>query len=446
MNIAVFFTVRKINGGAYQYAMTFLEVLKQNPEHHYIIFNSSPDLPEEFLSLANFEVVDLQKTSLRGSAQAETKQSQSQEIAALPSVARNDKKTNYRTKIKIHLYNLLLRLHLFPVLRLLTKISQKKLIYLINSKKIDLAIFTMTNKLAMLLPIPVIVPIHDVEHRMRPEFPEVSSGKIWLQREYLCSQIAQHASKILVDSEIGRQDVINCYHPDPKKIVILPFLPPNYLQINSTQAEINNFLSKNHLPDKFLFYPAQFWPHKNHTNLVKAIGLLKQQGLIIPLVLTGAKKDRWGTWKQIQSLIKEFNVTAQVHYLGYVDNAEITILYKQAVAMVIPTFLGPTNIPVYEAWQMGTPVLYSNIRGPREQAGNAALLFDPSRPENIAEKIKLIWTDENLRKDLIEKGHKRLSLWTEKDFANKVNELIKEISFPSLRVHLADLTKTNITT
>lgn len=408
MRIAVFFTVSKFNGGAFQYAVTFLEVLKQNPSHRYFLFNSSPDLPPEFRELANFEVID----------QPEAKQQTGRDKPA---------KRPWKIRLRVLVYDILLRLRMFSLLRKLTKISQQPIVRQLNSKKIDLAIFTMTNKLAMLLDIPVVVPIHDVEHRMRPQFPEVSSGKIWTQREYLCSQIARHATKILVDSEIGKQDVLNCYHPNPNKLVILPFLPPNYLKINVTEAGINNFLTKNQLPSKFLFYPAQFWPHKNHANLVKAIGILKQAGLLIPLVLTGAKKDIWGVWDNLERLINEYNLSDQVHYLGYIDNVEIVMLYLKAAALVMPTFLGPTNIPVYEAWAMGTPVLYSNIRGPREQAGDAALLFDPYNPEDIAEKIKTIWTDENLRQTLIEKGHKRLALWTEQDFANKINVLLKDM-------------------
>ena len=411
-------TVRKINGGAYQYAVTFVDVLRKNPDHQYVIFNMSPDLPDEFRRLPNFEIVELTPTlslKKRGSSPSLTKEGD--RGSSVPAIL---------TKLKILLHNLLLRLHLFSLLRILTRKSQASALNLIKSKNLDLVIFTMTHKLGFLLEIPTIVPIHDVQHRLNPQFPEVSAGKIWAQREYITSQAAKHASRILVDSEIGKEDVINCYHIDPNKIVVLPFLPPNYLKTEINENQVNEFLAKCHIPNTFLFYPAQFWPHKNHANLVRAIGLLKKQNVIVNLVLTGAKKEEWGTWGKVERLIQEFGLKNQVFYLGYVDNDEINILYRKAIAMAMPTFLGPTNIPVYEAWFMGCPVLYSDVRGCREQAGDAALLFHPANPQDMAEKIRQIWQDENLRKDLIQKGKARLARWTEADFASKINEVILE--------------------
>ena len=154
-------------------------------------------------------------------------------------------------------------------------------------------IFTINSKLAFLLDIPTIVPIHDIQHRLHPEFPEVSSRNIWAEREFVCTQIAKYATRILVDSEIGKEDVVNAYRPDPKKIVTLPFLPPNYLDAEMPESETQKFFSSNNLPEKYLFYPAQLWPHKNHINLVKAVTLLKKQGRTVNLILTGTKKNEW---------------------------------------------------------------------------------------------------------------------------------------------------------
>lgn len=413
MRIGIFFTMRKINGGAYQYAITFIEVLKKNPAHQYVIFNMSPDLPEEFRRLPNFEVIDLAISTLPRRGEG-------------PKGGRG-RTVSISTKLKILLHNLLLRLHLFSLLKHLTRLSQKPTINLIKNKNLDLVIFTMTHKLAFLLDIPTIVPIHDLQHRLNPQFPEVSAGKIWAQREYIFSQTAKHAARILVDSEVGKEDVINCYDINPEKIIILPFLPPNYLTENVDEEKIQGFMKKHHLPEKFIFYPAQFWPHKNHANLLRAIGILKKNNVIVNLVLTGAKKEEWGTWSQVEKLIKEYGLEKQVYYLGYVDNDEVTILYKTATAMAMPTFLGPTNIPVYEAWSMGCPVLYSDVRGCREQAGDAAVLFNPNDPQDMAEKIKQVWENEALRKDLIAKGRKRLAQWTETDFARKINSVIEEL-------------------
>jgi glycosyltransferase involved in cell wall biosynthesis len=90
----------------------------------------------------------------------------------------------------------------------------------------------------------------------------------------------------------------------------------------------------------------------------------------------------------------------------------------------MPTFLGPTNIPVLEAWSMGTPVIYSNIRGCREQLGNAGLLINPYSPRDIADKIEKIYTHPKLAMELVRKGKIKIKQWTFKDFTRRIKEII----------------------
>ena len=91
---------------------------------------------------------------------------------------------------------------------------------------------------------------------------------------------------------------------------------------------------------------------------------------------------------------------------------KICRLYAGAVGLVMPTFFGPTNIPMLEAWAFGCPVLTSDIRGIREQVGNAAILVNPRSEEAIADGIYHLWTDENLRRILADRGRRRLASYT----------------------------------
>jgi PAS domain S-box-containing protein len=92
----------------------------------------------------------------------------------------------------------------------------------------------------------------------------------------------------------------------------------------------------------------------------------------------------------------------------------------------MPTFFGPTNIPVLEAWSFGCPVLTSDIRGIREQMADGAVLVDPRSVESIAEGIYRLWTDENLRRQLTDAGRRRLSSYTADDFRNRLLEILEE--------------------
>src|SRR4029453_16568851 len=96
--------------------------------------------------------------------------------------------------------------------------------------------------------------------------------------------------------------------------------------------------------------------------------------------------------QELVAVAQKRGVANQIRLLGYVPNEDMSPLYAQAVALIIPTFFGPTIIPVLEAWAFGCPVLTSDIRGIREQVGDAALLVDPRSIESIADGIYRLWT------------------------------------------------------
>jgi glycosyltransferase involved in cell wall biosynthesis len=125
-------------------------------------------------------------------------------------------------------------------------------------------------------------------------------------------------------------------------------------------------------------------------------------------------------------LRSELNLENEIHCIGYVPDEEMAALYSDAVALIMPTFFGPTNIPVLEAWAFDCPVLTSDIRGIREQAGDAAILVDPRSTEAIADGIYRLWTDECLRRALTNAGHRRLSSYTAKDFADRLMAILEE--------------------
>lgn len=119
-------------------------------------------------------------------------------------------------------------------------------------------------------------------------------------------------------------------------------------------------------------------------------------------------------------------VANQVHYLGYIPNEDMPAIYSGAIALVMPTFFGPANIPYLEAWAKGCPVLTSNIRGIREQIGDAGILVNPNSVEEIADGIYRLWKDENLRKVLIERGKESLKTFNFDNYRNILKEILEE--------------------
>jgi glycosyltransferase involved in cell wall biosynthesis len=298
--------------------------------------------------------------------------------------------------------------------------------------EIDLMLYPAPNPLSFETRIPYVMAIHDLQHRLQPEFPEVSANGEWESREYLFRNGSRYAALILADSEIGKEDILNfygLYGVTPDKVKVLPFLPANYLSVEVPERERERVRTVYHLPSRYLFYPAQFWPHKNHKNIVKALGLLKERyDLIVPIMFCGSYSGelRTRTFQEVLSISRELGLCENVRYLGYVPDSDMSAIYAEADGLIMPTFFGPTNIPVLEAWAFGCPVITSNIRGIREQTGDAALLVDPSSVESIASSIYQIWIDEDVRCALISKGKQRLSNYTPDDYQQKFVEIVEE--------------------
>lgn len=299
---------------------------------------------------------------------------------------------------------------------------------------IDWTFYTMPNSQSFEIGLPYVMPIHDLQHRLQPEFPEVSAHGAWEHREYLYRNGTRHATLILADSEIGKEDILEYYGSygiTSDRVKVLPYVPPPYLSRDVPQHVRKQVRETYRLPEQYLFYPAQFWPHKNHVRTVQALGLLKKQfGTEVHLVLCGTYSGvvRTREFEKMMREVKRLRLTQQIHYLGYVSNNIISSLYADAVALVIPTFFGPSNIPILEAWLFGCPVLTSEIRGIREQVGEAGLLVDPTSVEAIADGIRRLWEDEGLRAELSRRGTERLGADGPQRFSATLGGIIDEVN------------------
>jgi glycosyltransferase involved in cell wall biosynthesis len=288
------------------------------------------------------------------------------------------------------------------------------------NERCDLWIFPSQDPMAFQAPVPALATIHDLMHRYEPRFPEVSVNGLYRTREWVFRNICKWADGILVDSNTGKIHVMESYAQSDERIHVLPYIPPKY--IHSQQAP-EDFRSRYRLPDKFIFYPAHFWEHKNHRNLISAVGRLKREVPDLKLVLVGTEKNGYhAALKQIQSL----NLSDDIVILGHVADEDMPELYRRARALVMPTFFGPTNIPPREAFAVGCPVAVSGIYGIPEQVGDAALIFNPASVEEIAHCIKQLWTDDGLCATLVSRGRQRAAAWGQKQFNERFRDIIDQ--------------------
>ena len=263
------------------------------------------------------------------------------------------------------------------------------------------------------LDVPYLTTVWDLQHRLQPFFPEVSSGRQWDNRERRLSSVLRRASLVVTGTQTGREEIERFYGVPRERILILPHPTPQFVKhLEEATPDLAG------LKEEFLFYPAQFWPHKNHYALIEALRLLRHRdGLNISLVLTGSDK---GNLAYVQGLIAQRDLSDAVRVLGFVSQEQLAWLYRHALALTYITYFGPENLPPLEAFAAGCPVIASDVPGAREQLGDAALLVDPRHPEQIADAVKSMRSDPALRTRLVERGATRATRFTPDDFVSGI--------------------------
>lgn len=275
------------------------------------------------------------------------------------------------------------------------------------------------------LDIPYIVTVWDLEHRLHPFFPEVSLGGEYDLREERYTQMLRRATYVLTGTRTGQRQIATLYQVPLERIKVVPYPTPAFAFEPSAASE-EAVQEKYGIGKDFLLYPAQFWPHKNHVTLLLALKHLRVHfGLRPPLVLVGSDK---GNRPYIQEMIDQLDLSTQVHLLGFVPRPDLLALYRKAYAMVFASFFGPDNLPPLEAFALRCPVIASDIEGAREQLEDAALFFKVSDEASLAETIRSLYEEPELRIRLIEKGLQKASGWTAADYVKSVFRLLDAFS------------------
>jgi glycosyltransferase involved in cell wall biosynthesis len=242
---------------------------------------------------------------------------------------------------------------------------------------------------------PFITTVYDLCHRERPEFPEVAAAPEFIAREAYFHQTLPRALAVLVSARSLVDRLVRYYGVDPERCITLPFLPGLHARRPAGADDIARVRDKYSLPDNYVFYPAQFWPHKNHIYLLEGLAALAtRDGLRPHAVLCGSD---FGNQHYIGSTAERLGLTEQIHFLGFVDSADIGALYTGALALVMPTYFGPTNIPPLEALATACPVIYADTPDFRDEFGDSVLYCNLDDPTSLATQLHVLLTQPHAR-------------------------------------------------
>jgi len=265
--------------------------------------------------------------------------------------------------------------------RLFTKHINRHISALIRTFGIDY-VYYLNQAQRELETIPFIATNWDLAHLSLSTFPEFAgNGQAGKREKWYHGELSK-ATRIAVESEAGKEELVRYLKLDREKIAVVPFFIKKEAPVVQDAGQDASLLMAYGIEKgNYFYYPAQFWKHKNHSKLIKAFKLFHQEDAHgRKLVLTGSDK---GELAAVKRQIEDLGLQGHVLCLGFVPGSHKDLLMSNALSLVMPTFLGPTNLPPLEAMEYNVPSVCSDLEGHREMLGNSALYFDPSSEQAL---------------------------------------------------------------
>lgn len=252
--------------------------------------------------------------------------------------------------------------------------------------------------------VPVVSVIYDLQYRYYPQF---FGAEECYARDQHFKEAYTRASKLVCISDHVRDTVLQNADVSPDRVVTVPIRLPNRLSSDPSPEQVAAILNRVAVGDgEFLFFPANFWFHKNHQMLFTAFGmyLSRHPESSLKLVCTGAPGARM---EYLREAVTRMGIGDRILFPGYLTDLEFAALMRSCKAVIFPSLYEGFGMPILEAMAFGKPVLCSNVTSLPEVAGDAALLFDPRKPNAIIDAMERIENDPELVSRLIEKGKER---------------------------------------
>lgn len=300
---------------------------------------------------------------------------------------------------------------IYPELKYYSAKEQVALPRILRRYKVDL-LHSPHFLLPLIRPCPTVATIHDVIYMACPQDLPSRAGRLYYRAMMnACSRLA---SRIITDSEYSRDEIIRYLHAAPVKIeVIYPGVDPAFRRVTDS-AQLAAVRAKYKLDREFILCVGIYKPRKNHAGLLRAFQRLRQSGVNAQLAIAGPMAEGESA---LRRLAAELGIAAHVVFTGFVDEPDLRALYSAASVCACPSLYEGFGFTVLEAMACGTPVVCSSATSLPEVAGQGALYADPHNADEISRQLLCVFSDANLRADLIERGTKNLQRFSWLDAA-----------------------------
>lgn len=260
-----------------------------------------------------------------------------------------------------------------------------------------------------------ITVVHDLIYL---KFPETLDKKIVNVQKRRLVWVKKESSLIISDSFATKNDIVELLKvPEDKIKVIYPAVEIS----NPTLPEIKKTINKYQIKRPFILTVGKIEPRKNIKRLINAF--MKAKIKDIDLLIVGPK----GWSIENRPLAIDYQQYNNIKFLGFIPDKDLSCLYKTALFFIYPSIYEGFGYPVIEAMKMGCASATSNTSSLKEIADGFALLFNPYSEDDITNTIVTMYRNENLRKQLKEKGKKRSRDFSQKKFAHDLMRAFEKI-------------------
>ncbi len=278
----------------------------------------------------------------------------------------------------------------------------------IKKKNIDLVIFNNPSEMSLLASnLMYVIVFYELQHLKYNFFPEYKAYHNYDLREIIINNFLKNAFKVIACVEKDKKLLHKYYNAQEDKILIQPFVSrlPLIYEKNKTKLDFKDYLKKLKLDTnkKILFYPAQFWPHKNHKYIIDALDLMvnKFKNKDYHVIFCGY--DKFDHLKFLKKQIEEKNLLNYFTFFDYLEDEEIITIYLNSHALVMPTFVGHYSLPLFESFYFKIPAFFTKDLLD-EDLRKYVFEIDTKIPEDLVSKLLDIDTNkkkevENLKND-----------------------------------------------
>ncbi len=291
----------------------------------------------------------------------------------------------------------------------------------LESLGLDVIFYPRQMVIAKPASLPAVLRLYDIQHEYYPEFFSIGL----LERRQKNYRNALARADVIAVSTDHTLHTVQEKMPEYAHKAMRVYPGASIEHAIVPQEKRQEVLTRYQLPERFIFYPANAWLHKNHARLFAALRHLRDsEGLAIPLVCTG----RLAT--EAPYVLKNFAVAAGaetlVHDLGYIPDEDLPAVYQSAEMLVFPSLFEGFGYPIMEAMRNQCPVVCARATCLPEVAGEAALYFDPFDIVDIASAIKQVWQDDELKEVLRQKGQLNIQRFSWQAYADAMQSLFEQ--------------------